>query len=75
MIKKRKSKTKPIKVTQKELAEYLGLQAHTISSYKNSITGKKKLFLMLKGLKKIKIEQETEKINLNSNLKKDMEIL
>jgi len=50
----RKTKIKPIKVTQKELAEYLGVDHRTVSTYNNSPTAKKKLFLMLKGLQKLK---------------------
>jgi len=53
----RKTKIKPIKVTQKELAEYLGVDFRTVSSYNNSPNAKKKLFLMLKGLQKLKEER------------------
>jgi len=54
----RKTKIKPIKVTQKELAEYLGVHHRTVSTYNNSPTAKKKLFLMLKGLKMLKYEKQ-----------------
>ena len=50
----KKSKTKQIKVTQKELAEYLGVDSSAITHYKNNSVGKRKVFLMLKGLQKIK---------------------
>jgi len=54
----RKPKIKPIKVNQKELAEYLGVDHRTVSTYNNSPTAKKKLFLMLKGLKMLKYEKQ-----------------
>jgi len=46
------------KATQKELAKYLGVYESTIVSYRKNETAKKKLFLMLKGLQKLKEEQE-----------------
>jgi len=54
----KKTKIKPIKVTQKELAKYLGVYQSTIASYKKNETAKKKLFLMLKGLKMLKYEKQ-----------------
>ena len=52
------SKIKPVKVTQKELAEYLGVDSSAITHYKNNIVGKRKVFLMIKGLQKIKEEKK-----------------
>ena len=54
----KKLKNKPVKVTQKELAEYLGVDSSAITHYKNNPVGKRKVFLMLKGLQKIKEEKE-----------------
>jgi transcriptional regulator with XRE-family HTH domain len=45
------------KITQKDLAEYLGLSAPTISEYKKNPVGKKKLDLMLKGLELMQYNQ------------------
>lgn len=45
------------KITQKYLAEYLGLSAPTISEYKKNKVGKKKLYLMLKGLEYLEMEK------------------
>lgn len=45
------------KTTQKDLAEYLGITQGTISGYKDTVLGKRKLDLMLKGLQKIKEEK------------------
>ena len=50
----KKSKIKSVKVTQKELAEFLGVDSSAITHYKNSAVGKRKVFLMMKGLQKIK---------------------
>ena len=52
-----KVKIKQIKVTQKELAEYLGVDSSAITHYKNNVVGKRKVFLMIKGLQKIKEEK------------------
>ena len=52
------SKIKPVKVTQKELADFLGVDNSAITHYKNNPVGKRKVFLMLKGLQKIKEEKE-----------------
>jgi len=57
-MRKKRNKIKSIKVTQKELAEYLGVNQRTVSTYNNSPTAKKKLFLMLKGLQKLREEQD-----------------
>ena len=46
------------KITQKELADYLGVTQGTISGYKSTALGKRKLELMLKGLEKLKEEKE-----------------
>lgn len=46
------------KPTQKELAIFLGITEATISGYKDTPLGKRKLELMLKGLQKIKDEKE-----------------
>jgi len=46
------------KATQKELAKYLGVYESTIVFYRKNETANKKLFLMLKGLQKLKEEQE-----------------
>lgn len=46
------------KITQKELADYLGVTQGTISGYKSTTLGKRKLELMLKGLEKLKEEKE-----------------
>jgi len=54
----KKTKIKPIKVTQKELAEYLKVSVSSVNGYKYNPTGKEKLFLMLKGLKMLKYEKE-----------------
>ena len=54
----KKSKIKSVKVTQKELAEYLGVDSSAITHYKNNIVGKRKVFLMIKGLQKIKEEKK-----------------
>ena len=51
-------KIKPVKVTQKELAKYLGVDSSAITHYKNNPVGKRKVFLMLKRLQKIKEEKE-----------------
>ena len=59
-----KVKIKQIKVTQKELAEYLGVDSSAITHYKNNVVGKRKVFLMIKGLQKIK---EEKKIYHNRN--------
>ena len=53
----KKSKIKPIKVTQKELAEYLDVDSSAITHYKNNPVGKRKVFLMLKGLQVLKQEK------------------
>ena len=53
----KKSKIKPVKVTQKELAEYLGVDSSAITHYKNNPVGKRKVFLMLKGLQVLKQEK------------------
>ena len=53
----KKSKIKPAKVTQKELAEYLGVDSSAITHYKNNPVGKRKVFLMLKGLQVLKQEK------------------
>ena len=54
----KKSKIKQIKVTQKELAEYLGVDSSAITHYKNNTKRKRKVFLMLKGLQKIKEDRQ-----------------
>lgn len=54
----KKLKNKPVKVTQKELAEYLEVDNSAITHYKNNPVGKRKVFLMLKGLQKIKEEKK-----------------
>lgn len=54
----KKSKIKQIKVTQKELAEYLGVDSSAITHYKNNTVGKRKVFLMIKGLQKIKEDRQ-----------------
>ena len=54
----KKTKIKPTKVTQKELAEYLGVDSSAITHYKNNAVGKRKVFLMIKGLQKIKEEKK-----------------
>ena len=54
----KKPKIKSVKVTQKELAKYLGVDSSAITHYKNNAVGKRKVFLMLKGLQKIKEEKE-----------------
>jgi predicted transcriptional regulator len=46
------------KISQKELAIYLGVGESAISEYKKTAIGKRKVFLMLKGLQKIKEEKE-----------------
>ena len=51
-------KIKQIKVTQKDLAEYLGVDSSAITHYKNNPVGKRKVFLVLKGLQKIKEERQ-----------------
>jgi len=51
-------KQKPIKVTQSELAEYLGVTPQSVSEYKNSAISKRKLYLMLQGLLRIKEQKE-----------------
>ena len=53
----KKSKIKSIKVTQKELAEYLGVDSSAITHYKSNPVGKRKVFLMLKGLQVLKQEK------------------
>ena len=53
----KKSKIKQIKVTQKELSEYLGVDSSAITHYKNNPVGKRKVFLMLKGLQALKQEK------------------
>ena len=53
----KKSKIKPIKVTQKELSEYLGVDSSAITHYKSNPVGKRKVFLMLKGLQVLKQEK------------------
>ena len=53
----KKSKIKSIKVTQKELAEYLEVDSSAITHYKNNPVGKRKVFLMLKGLQVLKQEK------------------
>ena len=50
-------KNKPVKVTQKELAEYLGVDNSAITHYKSNPVGKRKVFLMLKGLEALKQEK------------------
>ena len=57
----KKSKIKPIKVTQKELAEYLQVNSSAITHYKSNPVGKRKVFLMLKGLQKIKEDMSKKK--------------
>ena len=54
----KKPKIKSVKVTQKELAEYLGVDSSAITHYKNNPVGKRKVFLMIKGLQKIKEEKK-----------------
>lgn len=49
---------KKTKTSQKELAIYLGVTESAISEYKKTAIGKTKVFLMLKGLEKIKEEKE-----------------
>ncbi|MFY4796826.1 hypothetical protein ACOTVS_09905 [Aliarcobacter butzleri] len=56
-------KNKLIKVTQKELAEYLGVDTSAITHYKNTPVGRRKVGLMLKGLQKIKEEKELRQNN------------
>jgi len=51
-------KQKPIKVTQSELAEYLGVTNQAVSEYKKNPVGKRKLYLMLQGLLRIKEQKE-----------------
>lgn len=51
-------KNKTVKVTQKELAEYLGVDSSAITHYKSNPVGKRKVFLMMKGLQKIKEEKK-----------------
>lgn len=46
-----------IKVTQRELAIYLQVEEQTVSNYKKTPVGKRKLHLMLKGLLKLKEEK------------------
>lgn len=46
------------KITQAELASYLDVTAATISGYKDTALGKRKLELMLKGLEKLKEEKQ-----------------
>jgi len=46
------NKTK--KTTQKELADYLNVTPAAISEYKKTAIGKRKVFLMMKGLEKLK---------------------
>ena len=53
----KKLKNKPVKVTQKELAEYLEVDSSAITHYKNNPVGKRKVFLMLKGLQVLKQEK------------------
>ena len=53
----KKLKNKPIKVTQKELAEYLQVDNSAITHYKSNPVGKRKVFLMLKGLQVLKQEK------------------
>ena len=53
----KKSKIKSIKVTQKELSEYLGVDSSAITHYKSNPVGKRKVFLMLKGLQVLKQEK------------------
>jgi len=50
---------KIIKTTQKELAEYLEITTASVSGYRNTTIGKRKLQLMLKGLEKLKEEKES----------------
>ena len=45
------------KITQKDLAQHLGLSDATISEYKKNPIGKKKLDLMLKGLELMQYNQ------------------
>ena len=54
-------KIKPVKVTQKELAEYLGVDSSAITHYKNNIVGKRKVLIIMKELKKIKEDMSNEK--------------
>lgn len=54
----KKIKIRQIKVTQKELAEYLGVDSSAITHYKSNTVGKRKVELMLKGLQKIKEEKK-----------------
>lgn len=54
----KKLKIKPEKVTQKELADFLGVDSSAITHYKNNPVGKRKVFLMLKGLLKIKEDRQ-----------------
>lgn len=58
-------KTKSIKVTQRELAAYLGVDSSAITHYKSNPVGKRKVFLMLKGLQKIK--EDIQKIECLKN--------
>ena len=53
----KKSKIKSIKVTQKELAEYLEVDSSAITHYKSNPVWKRKVFLMLKGLQVLKQEK------------------
>lgn len=50
---------KPKKITQKDLADYLGVTPATLSGYKNTTIGKRKVNLMLKGLQKLQEEKES----------------
>ena len=49
---------KKTKYRAKELAEYLGVDSSAITHYKSNPVGKRKVFLMLKGLQKIKEEKK-----------------
>ena len=71
----KKSKIKPIKVTQKELSEYLGVDSSAITHYKSNPVGKRKVFLMLKGLQKIKEEKKVDIINNIDFLKKNLDLV
>ena len=42
-----------MKITNKKLAEYLGVTPQAISEYKKTTIGKRKVALMLKGLKQL----------------------
>lgn len=55
-----KKKILKIKSSIKEVAEHLEVAATSVSSYKNNLVGKRKLALMLLGIKFIKIQEDKE---------------